>query len=275
MIERRVRRKVKSKSKSMTSVPTPRLRLFGQPPILEGEDAAAYDELAARICAAVELHDIIDEMHVADAVLSQWEVLRWHRLKRTLIQATALKALEPFLVEQLESNYALHAEHFESHLAQIFQNNLPKDQADSAEMLAAECAPNTEGANEKLDKLLSSIGLDTSAVLCEARAQKAKELDQAYVRHELETVTLIDELLSAAGASMDSFMADALIKNLDYIERIDRLISIAEERRNASLTEIERRRAVLGTTLRRSVQEIEDAEFKVVEATPTKGKNAA
>jgi len=273
MIERRVRRKVKSKS--MTSVPTPRLRLFGQPPILEGEDAAAYDELAARICAAVELHDIIDEMHVADAVLSQWEVLRWHRLKRTLIQATALKALEPFLVEQLESNYALHAEHFESHLAQIFQNNLPKDQADSAEMLAAECAPNTEGANEKLDKLLSSIGLDTSAVLCEARAQKAKELDQAYVRHELETVTLIDELLSAAGASMDSFMADALIKNLDYIERIDRLISIAEERRNASLTEIERRRAVLGTTLRRSVQEIEDAEFKVVEATPTKGKNAA
>jgi hypothetical protein len=95
------------------------------------------------------------------------------------------------------------------------------------------------------------------------------------VRHELETVTLIDELLSAAGASMDSFMADALIKNLDYIERIDRLISIAEERRNASLTEIERRRAVLGTTLRRSVQEIEDAEFKVVEATPTKGKNAA
>jgi hypothetical protein len=275
MIERRVRRKVKSKSKSMTSVPTPRLRLFGQPPILEGEDAAAYDELAARICAAVELHDIIDEMHVADAVLSQWEVLRWHRLKRTLIQATALKALEPFLVEQLESNYALQAEHFESHLAQIFQNNLPKDQADSAEMLAAECAPNTEGANEKLDKLLSSIGLDTSAVLCEARAQKAKELDQAYVRHELETVTLIDELLSAAGASMDSFMADALIKNLDYIERIDRLISIAEERRNASLTEIERRRAVLGTTLRRSVQEIEDAEFKVVEATPTKGKNAA
>ena len=275
MIERRVRRKVRSKSKSMTSATAPRSRLFNPPPILEGEDAAAYDELVARICAAVELHDIIDEMHVADAVLSQWEVLRWHRLKRTLIQATALKALEPFLVEQLESNYALHAEHFESHLAQIFQNNLPKDQADSAEMLAAECAPNTEGANEKLDKLLSSIGLDTSAVLCEARAQKAKELDQAYVRHELETVTLIDELLSAAGASMDSFMADALIKNLDYIERIDRLISIAEERRNASLTEIERRRAVLGTTLRRSVQEIEDAEFKVVEATPTKGKNAA
>jgi hypothetical protein len=41
------------------------------------------------------------------------------------------------------------------------------------------------------------------------------------------------------------------------------------------LREIDRRRAVLGETLRRSVQEIEDAEFKVVETTPNKGKNAA
>ena len=252
-----------------------RLSVFGPPLLLGGEDAGAYDQLLARFCAAVKPVDVIDEMLTADIVALEWEVLRWRRLKRTLMQEAALKALERFLINQLESNYALHEEQFQSYLTEILKNKLPPEQADSAEMLAAECAPNTEGANEKLDKLLSSIGLDTSAVLCEARAQKAKELDQAYVRHELETVTLIDELLSAAGASMDSFMADALIKNLDYIERIDRLISIAEERRNASLTEIERRRAVLGTTLRRSVQEIEDAEFKVVEATPTKGKNAA
>ena len=37
------------------------------------------------------------------------------------------------------------------------------------------------------------------------------------------------------------------------------------------LREIYRRRAVLGETLRRSVQEIEDGEFKVIETTPTKG----
>jgi hypothetical protein len=271
---KRLRRKVGSKSKSVTSVPPPRLRLFGQPPILEGEDAAAYDELVARFCAAIKPDDIIDEMYVADVVLSEWEVLRWHRLKRTLMQATALKALERFLIEQLESNYALYAEHFESHLAQIFQNNnLPKDQADSAEMLAAECAPNTAEADEKLDKLLRSIGLDTSAVLRDARARKAKELVQQYVRREPDAVTLIDEVLTAAGTSMDSFMAEALTEKLDYIERIDRLTGIAEDRRNTSLIEIERRRAVLGTTLRRSVQEIEDAEFEVIEETPAKGKN--
>jgi hypothetical protein len=70
-------------------------------------------------------------------------------------------------------------------------------------------------------------------------------------------------------------MADALAYRLDTIERIDRLISIVESRRNASLREIERRRAVLGETLRRSVQEIEDGEFEVIEPTPAEGENAA
>jgi hypothetical protein len=63
--------------------------------------------------------------------------------------------------------------------------------------------------------------------------------------------------------------------DLDYIERMDHLTAIAEGRRNASLREIDRRRAILGETLRRSVQEIEADEFKVIEARPAQGKNAA
>jgi hypothetical protein len=60
-----------------------------------------------------------------------------------------------------------------------------------------------------------------------------------------------------------------------------RLTTIAESRRNASLHEIDRRRAVLGETLRRSVQEIEDGELViadgelVIEPTAAEGKNAA
>jgi hypothetical protein len=130
-------------------------------------------------------------------------------------------------------------------------------------------------AGDKLDKLLSSIGLNMDTVLDDARAQKAKELLQQYGRREPKTVRLVDELLTAAGASMDSFMADALTEQLEYIERIDRLATIAEDRRNGMLAQIERRRAVFGATLRRSVQEIEEAEFKVIETTPAKGENAA
>ena len=60
-----------------------------------------------------------------------------------------------------------------------------------------------------------------------ALARKAKELVQEYVQREPDAVTLVHELLTRAGASMDGLMADALAKKLDAIERIDRLISIA------------------------------------------------
>src|SRR5262249_36023032 len=235
--------------------------------------------LLERICAAVKPADIIDEIFIADIVSLEWEVLRWRRLKWTLMQETGLKALERFLVKQLESNYALHEEHFQSYLAEILQNKLPEEQADSAEILAAECAPHTDEANHKLDEVLSSTGLNMDTVLDDARADKAKELVQESGRGERGAVRLIHELLTDAGVSMDTLMANALREKIDAIERIDRLTAIAESRRNAALREIGRRRAVLGETLRRSMQEIEDDDFAdgelVLELPPAEGKNVA
>jgi hypothetical protein len=50
--------------------------LFGPPPVLAGEDAAAFDELTGRVYAAVKPVDVIDEMLMADAVATEWEFLR-------------------------------------------------------------------------------------------------------------------------------------------------------------------------------------------------------
>lgn len=94
----------KSESKTeIAAVPgqVQRLAVFGPPLLLEGEDAAAYDELLARVCAAVKPADIIDEMFIADIVALEWEVLRWRRLKWTLMQETGLEALKLFLVYRL------------------------------------------------------------------------------------------------------------------------------------------------------------------------------
>ena len=249
-----------------------RLSLFGPPLLLEGEDAEAYDELLARMCAAVKPVDVIDEMLIADIVALEWEVLRWRRLKRTLMRKRGLKALKRFLIEQLESNYDLHEEHFQSYLTEILEDNLPPEQADSAEMLAAECTPNTDEANDKLREVLSSIGLDTNKVVDDAVTDKAKQLVQGYVGGERDTVTLVNELLTDAGRSMDNFMTKVLGDRIDEIERIDHLTAIAETRRNAALREIDRRRAVLGETLRRSVQDIEDGELYRVPEIVTRGR---
>src|ERR1700736_2408047 len=91
----------KPKSKSMTLAPA-RMKLFGQPQLLEGEDAAAYDELLARIRAAVKPVDIIAEMFIADVVSLEWEVLRGRRLKSSLIREHGLNALEEFVRGNLE-----------------------------------------------------------------------------------------------------------------------------------------------------------------------------
>jgi hypothetical protein len=172
------------------------------------------------------------------------------------------------------NSITLYSEDFADDLAEILQDNLPEDQAEDAQTLARECAQNEADAIDKVKKILAGI-IDLVDILNDARDNKAKELVQEYVRHEPDAVTLVHELLTAAGETMDNFMAKALANRLDDIERIDHLITIAETRRNASLHEIDRRRAVLGETLRRSVQEIEDGEFEVIETTPGKGKNAA
>jgi len=44
--------------------------------LLEGEDAAAYDELLARVNAAVQSVNIIEEILINDFVFLEWEVLR-------------------------------------------------------------------------------------------------------------------------------------------------------------------------------------------------------
>jgi hypothetical protein len=260
------------KSKSLT-LASGLLTLIGQPHLLEGEEEAAYDELLAHIRGAVTPVDIIDEMFIIDVASLEWEVLRWRRLKSNLMRTRGLKALTNFLADKLE--YHLYSDQFAHDLTKVLQENLPGDQAETAQMLAHACARNETAAVDKVNNILDRMDLYMESILNKARARTAEGLVQEYVRREPDAVRLIHELLTGAGAGMDTFMADALVNHLDDIERIDRLTAIAESRRNVSLREIDRRRAVLGETLRRSVQEVEDAEFEVIETTPAKGKDAA
>ena len=175
---------------------------------------------------------------------------------------------------QLE--YSLYKEYFTDEVTTILQKNLTENQAeDFAQTLAHRCARSEPDAVDKVIGVLDGIGLNMNDILSRARARKAQELVQEYARREPRAVKLVQKLLARAGVSIEALTVEAMAEKLDYVERIDRLTTIAESRRNASLREIDRRRAVLGETLRRSLKEVEDGEFEVIEATPAKGKNAA
>jgi hypothetical protein len=264
----------KAKSNIKTVVPRGRLEAFGPPPLIPGEDATAYDGLFAAIHAAAKPVDILDEMLLADVVALEWEVLRWRRLKSALLRVHLSEVLQKFLAEQLD--YELYAEDFADVLATTLKDNLPRDHADTAEQLASAYARNDPDAEDKVEEIFQNASfLDMDKILATAQRRKANVLAQKYVRCEADAVLLVDEILADASVNVDDLMAKELANRIGDIERIDRLTTIAEGRRNASLREIDRRRPVLGETLRRSFKEVEDAEFQVVETTPDKGKNAA
>jgi hypothetical protein len=61
--------------------------------------------------------------------------------------------------------------------------------------------------------------------------------------------------------TIDEVMAQTLESKLDSYERLASL----EPRRNNALREIDRHRAALGSVVRQSIEEIEDADFRDVE----------
>lgn len=243
--------------------------------MLEGEDVAVYEELFAGIRAAVSPVDAVDEMLVADVVALEWEVLRWRRLKSTLLQMGQAEALAGFLAEKLR--YHLYARDFEDDLARTVKDILPSEQADSVDQLARACAKKHSGAAKEIDSILGDgdTTLLVSSILDRARLGKASELAQRYVRREPDAVKLVDDILAGAGEDIDGLMARGLANRLNVIDQIDRLATIAESRRNTILREIDRRRPLLGESLRRGVKEVEGVEFQVIETTPAKGENAA
>ena len=224
---------VESTRKSRSKKPAPtvqRFTLFGPPLLLEGEDADAYQALQARIHAAVQPRDIIEEIFVNDVIALQWEILRWRGLKRSLVSACGLEALENFVRHELDDN------------------------------------PYKDAPLSVATVLGDSLGTNDEA------AREAKSLVRGYKRKKKRDVERLNKLLQANDRSIESFMDNALAQKIDDIERIDRLTTNAETRRNACLREITSYRATFGEALRRSVKEVEDAEFEDVTLSPKNGE---
>jgi hypothetical protein len=136
------------------------------------------------------------------------------------------------------------------------------------------CARNEVAAIATVNTILDGVR-DIGVEMIRIRVRKAKQIVQDYARRKPGAVRLVDKLITAAGKSMDALHGRCTRRETRRYRGDRSPTTIAESRRNASLREIDRHRAVLGETLRRSMQEIEDSKFEVIEATPAKRENAA
>src|SRR5258707_256278 len=79
-----------------------------------------------------------------------------------------------------------------------------------------------------------------------------------------ERVKQVEGLLDQTGFTMEHIIAETLADRIDDIERIDRMIASAEQRRGAMLREVDRHRASLAARLRLASDEVVQAEFEDV-----------
>ena len=112
-------------------------------------------------------------------------------------------------------------------------------------------------ANEGVERLLASI-IDRT---------RAEELCRKWALGDEEATGEVERLLGRAGLTFDAVMAQTLAARIDDVERIDRMIIIAEARRDAVLREIRSRRLAFGQALCRASEAI-DAEFEDVAPAP-------
>lgn len=76
----------------------------------------------------------------------------------------------------------------------------------------------------------------------------------------------LEKIFQAAELSQSTVDAQTIILYLDEIERLDRMVSSAEVRRNNAIREVRFHREVLARSLRRACEEVEDAEFTEIPA---------
>jgi len=91
----------------------------------------------------------------------------------------------------------------------------------------------------------------------------ADKLSGKWASGDEEAISQVEALLGRAGLTIDDVMAQTLAARIDDVERIDRMVIIAEARRDAVLREIRARRLAFGQALSRAGEAI-DAEFEDV-----------
>jgi hypothetical protein len=98
----------------------------------------------------------------------------------------------------------------------------------------------------------------------------SEEFTKKFGAGDPEAVKQAEKHLDDMNLTGDLFNTRAFLEELDRIERIDRLIAVAQARRNAALREITFHRATFAKALRERMRDFEEAEFEIVKPAAVK-----
>jgi hypothetical protein len=129
------------------------IEIFGPPPLIAGEDSSRYDELVARLFAAVRPKDVVEEMIVRDVAYHDWEMLRLRRIKSGLFAS----GLQTSLVAILRS--------------------APKTTESKARDLARRFVAGDPSATKEVDKTLASVGLSIDAAVANTMTVRLQDFE--------------------------------------------------------------------------------------------------
>jgi hypothetical protein len=172
--------------------------------VAAGEDAAAYDDLAARIANAVAPATIIEQLWVRDVVDLVWEVVRLRRYKASLLTTRAYLGMDAVLKGLGESHFFTKSREGAA--------RKPTATADvNAQLANAGLGPDAVAAAtfaeridefERIEKLIASAESRRAAILREIelyRASLAARLREQAERATTSAEGEFEEVAPAAG----------------------------------------------------------------------------
>jgi hypothetical protein len=163
---------------------------FGPPALIDGENAAVYDELAAGIAAHVKPIDILEEMWVHDIIEHSWNMERLRSLKMSLMRVTAFKGLATVLEPMMDSTDAakLALEWYAEDPSAIkaVNNNLASAGLSMNEVMAQTFVNNIDSI-ERIDRMIENLEKRRNAALREVdRHRQPPGRDLRWLAQQVE-----------------------------------------------------------------------------------------
>ena len=149
------------------------LPIFGPPPLLKGEDAAAYDDLLIRVSGNLKPSDIFEEIWVREIADLIWESLRWRRHLASFLATAIARVLERILKPIAQNQPEVPRD--TSFLGKL---RAAEASLNAGSTLAADWAVGDPAAIERVNALLASAGLTMDNVIAQATASELDKIER-------------------------------------------------------------------------------------------------